>query len=68
MNNELTQLLTPVEAAQILAIDPETLNVWRCTQRYDLPYIKVGRLVRYKKTDIEKFIEANTSQSPPIPN
>ena len=28
-----------------------TLAVWRCTQRYALPYVKVGRKVRYLEPD-----------------
>ncbi|MNZ99387.1 hypothetical protein D3C78_1187080 [compost metagenome] len=34
-----------------------TLNVWRSTGRYpDLPYIKVGRMVRYRVRDIAEFL------------
>ena len=55
-----TTLLTPGQVASFLGIAPETLNVWRCTQRYHLPYIKVGRLVRYRKTDVEHFIDSNS--------
>ena len=32
-----------------------TLAVWRCTGRYDLPYLKIGRLVRYRQSDARKF-------------
>ena len=53
----LKRLLTPQEAADILGVDPETLNVWRATNRYPLPYVKAGRLVRYRSADLEAFIE-----------
>ena len=53
-------LLTPEQVAGFLGVSPETLNVWRCTRRYHLPYIKVGRLVRYRQTDIDQFVEANS--------
>ena len=50
-------LLTPRDVAAILGITPQTLAVWRCEKRYHLPYIKAGRLVRYKESDVEQFIE-----------
>lgn len=54
----MTKLLTPDETAKRLGILTKTLEVWRCTQRYDLPFVKVGRLVRYRENDIEAFIES----------
>jgi predicted site-specific integrase-resolvase len=41
-------LLTPLEVSNILGISVETLSVWRATNRYPLPYVKAGRLVRYR--------------------
>ena len=54
------RLLTEDEAADLLANKPQTLSVWRTTKRYDLPYVKVGRNVRYKLSDVQAFIERNT--------
>jgi predicted site-specific integrase-resolvase len=48
-------LLTPQEVATRLGISITTLATWRCTQRYALAYVKVGRLVRYRAGDIEAF-------------
>lgn len=31
------------------------MSTWRCTKRYPLPYVKVGRLVRYRETDVDAF-------------
>jgi excisionase family DNA binding protein len=53
-------LLTEVQAAEILGVKPATLQVWRSTRRYPLPYVKTGRLVRYRQSAIEAFIEART--------
>lgn len=50
------KLLKPIEVAEILGVSVETLNVWRATKRYPLPYIKSGRLVRYRYSDLEAFI------------
>ena len=54
------RMLTEAEAADVLGIRPQTLSVWRCCKRYALPYIKCGRLVRYRMSDVQRFIESRT--------
>lgn len=56
----LNPLRTEVESAQFLGVKPTTLQIWRCTKRYPLPYIKVGRLVRYRQSDLEAFLTSRT--------
>ena len=51
-----SRLMTPKEVADYLGIELETLNNWRCTKRYSLPYTKIGRLVRYRADDVEAFV------------
>ena len=46
-------LYDELEAAAYLKAAPRTLAVWRCTGRYDLPFVKVGRSVRYRKSDLD---------------
>jgi excisionase family DNA binding protein len=53
----IDKLLTRREAAELLTLEPATLAVWACHGRGPA-YIKVGRSVRYKMSDVEKFIEA----------
>lgn len=53
-------LLDQARAAEILGVVPETLQVWRSTRRYALAYVKVGRLVRYRESDVRRFIESRT--------
>lgn len=55
-----SHLLTRREAAAYIGVQPNTLATWACTQRYDLPYVKVGRNVRYRKQDLDAFIQRNT--------
>jgi len=55
-----SKLLPPEEAAAMLGVTPGTLTVWRRTGRYPLPFVKVGRLVRYKIEDVQAFIESRT--------
>jgi len=54
------RLLSPAEAAELLGVKENTLAVWRTTGRYPLKYVKVGRSVKYRLADVEKFIERNT--------
>lgn len=55
-------LLSPTEAATYLGgiIKEQTLAVWRCKHRQDLPYIKVGRRIAYRKSDLDEFLESRT--------
>jgi predicted site-specific integrase-resolvase len=53
-------LMTPQDVAIRLGISIATLATWRCTQRYALTYVKIGRLVRYRLSDVEAF-EASRS-------
>ncbi len=48
------------DAANYLGITPGTLNVWCCTKRHAIPYIKVGRLVKYRKAELDNWLESRT--------
>jgi hypothetical protein len=50
-------LLTPIQTAEILGVTIGTLAVWRCTARYPLPFVKIGRRVKYRQNDVNNFIE-----------
>jgi len=52
-------LLTEDEAAQLLKIQPATLAPWRVKGRPILPFVRVGRCVRYRRQDILSFIEGH---------
>lgn len=56
----LSRLLSCEDTAQLLGTTAGTLSVWRCTRRYPLPYVKVGRSVRYRESDVLDFIERRT--------
>ena len=57
--NTTPSLLSRQEAAEILGLKPQTLAAWACQNGpdRDLPVIKIGRLARYRREDIERFIE-----------
>lgn len=49
------------QAADVLDLKPTTLAVWRSTGRYNLPYLKVGRLVKYRISDLAEFLARRTT-------
>lgn len=53
----LEPLLDRKSAAKYLNVSPGTLAVWDCTKRYDLKQLKVGRTVRYRRSDLDRFLE-----------
>lgn len=53
-------LLTREEAAKYIGTTYDTLRVWACTQRYKIPYRKIGKKVEYLKSDLDKFIQDRT--------
>ncbi len=55
-----TALLDTASTAAALGLKPETLANWRTYGRYDLPYIRSGRLIRYRVADVLGFIERRT--------
>ena len=55
-----SELLSPNECARFLGISEGTLLVWRCTRRYPLNFIKIGGRVRYRRRDVEQFLEKRT--------
>lgn len=58
---DLPPVLTADDVAKLLGIAKETLNVWRV--RGDGPeYIKVGRLVRYKRDAILDYVEGRVKK------
>lgn len=56
-------LLNEDEAAQHLFLKRQTLAAWRCLGRYNLPFVKVGRSIRYRLSDLEAFLAARTVTS-----
>ena len=54
------KLLTETEAAERLVVAPRTLTKWRCTASQSLPFIRVGRRIRYRASDVEAYLEGRT--------
>lgn len=54
------ELLSRKEAAEYLGLSEQTLAIWKSSARYSLPLIKVGRLAKYRRSDLDAFLERNT--------
>ncbi len=59
MTNQINvkSVFTVSEAAQYLGLAMSTLNKWRCYQNEGPAYIKLGKAVRYRKEDLDAYIE-----------
>ena len=51
--------LAPRAVAELLNVPEGTLAAWRSSGRVPLPYLKFGGIVRYRRTDVEAFVEAS---------
>lgn len=51
------RLVLTREAADFLGFAEKTLEKDRCTRELGIPYIKLGRAVRYRLTDLHRFVE-----------
>lgn len=54
---DIEPLMTREEAARYLQSTIGTLAFWDCTKRHDLRPIKIGRSVRYRRSDLDSFLE-----------
>jgi predicted DNA-binding transcriptional regulator AlpA len=52
-------LLTRQQAAEFLGCKASTLALWKCTKRYPLPYVKIGKNIRYRLSDLRAFVTQN---------
>jgi excisionase family DNA binding protein len=55
-----SDLLPPPEAAEYIGVREQTLAVWRSSGRYSLPFVRCGRLIRYRRADLDAWLAART--------
>jgi excisionase family DNA binding protein len=58
-----TDLLSDKDAAQYLGLAEGTLAVWRCNGRYQIPFIKIGTKVRYRRAQLDAWLESRTQKA-----
>lgn len=56
-------LMTPQQAAQVLGLSVKTLATWRSTGRHALPFIRCGGRVRYRRSDVDAWLESQSRTS-----
>ena len=57
---EAGNLMTPQQAAQYLQVKLSTIYNW--SMRRILPVCKLGKLNRYRKSDLDNFISRNMTE------
>jgi excisionase family DNA binding protein len=60
MTNKSERLLTITGAAELLSIKVSRLRT--AVFRKEIPFIKIGRLVRFKESDLMKWVESRTQK------
>ena len=53
---EGSPVLTTLEAARLLRLQPQTLRLWACKQSGPIRPIHVGRLLRWLRADIDALL------------
>lgn len=54
------KLLSPADLSALIRVDERTLAVWR-SQKRGPDFVKLGRAVLYRQTDVNAWIELNVS-------
>ena len=57
MPEDISVLMTVDEAAAYLRLAPWTLRHWVCKKK--IPYVRLGRSVRFRRKDLERFVNQN---------
>jgi excisionase family DNA binding protein len=55
-------IITTEQAATLLCTPKSTLVKWRCTGENNIPFIKLGRSVRYRTTDLKKWLDVRSAK------
>lgn len=58
-----SDLLTPDQVAAALGLSHRTLAAWRSSGRNPLAWIKVGARVRYRRSDVDAWLESQSRTS-----
>jgi excisionase family DNA binding protein len=55
------KMLDRTEAAEYLGVKPLTLLQWAHKKKH-IPYYKIGRLAKYKLSDLQEFVNKSKQQ------
>ena len=51
--------VSPKAAAEYLDLKVNTLAQWRLNKSHDLPYVRMGRSIKYRMSDLAAYVERN---------
>ncbi|MBM3811276.1 MAG: helix-turn-helix domain-containing protein [Acidimicrobiia bacterium] len=57
MPDDSNVLMTVEETAAYLRLGPWTIRHWVCQKK--IPYVRLGRSVRFRRKDMERFVTQN---------
>ncbi|QSA97122.1 helix-turn-helix domain-containing protein [Methylococcus sp. EFPC2] len=55
-----SEIMDRPEAAKYLGLSEQTLASWACTGRHSLPFVRLGRRVKYRKSDLDAYLASHT--------
>ena len=58
------RFLSSKEIAEYLGLKEGTIRVWVCLKK--IPYVKVGRLVKFDLLKIDQWLEKNSVETHPV--
>jgi len=62
-NTAPSDYISTITLAAMLEMSPQTIINWRNTRRQFLPFIRIGKCVRYKRDDVLAFLAKAGSQN-----
>ena len=60
MSNKTSPIIGNDDAANYIGVAGPTLETWRSTGRVKIPFIRIGRLVKYRISDLDNFLSKQT--------
>ena len=58
----LSEVLTVSEVAEYLRVNPQT--VYRKAKAGELPAVRIGRAIRFRRTELEEWLKAPAKELP----
>ncbi|MFA7281083.1 MAG: helix-turn-helix domain-containing protein [Sterolibacterium sp.] len=55
-------LFSRKEAARYLGISPKTLAAWASTGRFKIAIVRIGRLIKHRRSVLDEFISERTDK------
>jgi predicted DNA-binding transcriptional regulator AlpA len=65
LSQDSAALLSEREVAALLGVSVRTLRRWRLELNYGPPAVRIGRFPKYRRGDVEQWIEEQREHPPP---